>query len=93
MDLKGLGYLVSTISVLLLGAVAWPDPDEPRWKAIVLIAGMAVSIVGMFLRHLSHRKDRKDIERADHEARIAEAEARIAEADALKADGRTQANR
>ena len=78
--MKGPGYLISSVSVVLLGVVAWPRPDEPRWKVIVLVAGMALSIFGMFIRHLSHRKDRKDIERA-------EAEARIAEADAQKADG------
>ena len=33
MDLKGLGYLISTISVFFLGIVAWPSPDEPQWKA------------------------------------------------------------
>ena len=89
--MKGLGYLVSSVSVVLLGAVAWPGPDEPRWKAFALVAGMVVSIFGMFLRHLSHQKDRRDIERADHEARIAEAEARIAEADAIRADGHARA--
>lgn len=72
MDLKGLGYFISTISVLLLGVVAWPGPGEPRWKAIVLAAGMAASILGMGVRWLSHRKDRKDIERAEAEARHAD---------------------
>ena len=75
MDLKGLGYFISTISVLLLGVVAWPKPDEPQWKAIVLIAGMAASIAGMGVRWLSHRKDRKDIERAEADARHADGKA------------------
>ena len=74
-DLKGLGYLISTISVLLLGMVAWPKPDEPRWKAIVLIAGMTVSILGMAVRWLSHRKDRKDIERSEAKAEAADGKA------------------
>lgn len=64
MDFKFLGYAVSTVSVLLLGAVAWPGPDEPRWKVIALIAGMLASVVGMGVRYLSHRQDKKDIERA-----------------------------
>jgi hypothetical protein len=64
MDLKGLGYLVSTVSVGFLGAVAWPSPDEPRWKMWALIAGMATSVAGMAVRFLSHRQDRHDIQRA-----------------------------
>ena len=72
MDLKGLGYFISTVSVLLLGTVAWPKPEDPQWKAIVLAAGMAASIVGMGVRWLSHRKDRKDIERAEADAQHAD---------------------
>jgi len=64
MDLKGLGYLISTISVLFLGVVAWPAPDEPQWKAWAVAIGMATSILGMGVRFLSHRKDRRDIQRA-----------------------------
>ena len=64
MDLKGLGYLISTVSVFFLGSVAWPAPDEPRWQAWAVGVGMASSIGGMSVRWLSHRKDRKDIQRA-----------------------------
>jgi hypothetical protein len=64
MDLKGLGYLISTVSVFFLGIVAWPAPDEPKWKAWAVAVGMGSSILGMAVRWLSHRKDRKDIERA-----------------------------
>ena len=64
MDLKGLGYLISTVSVLFLGAVAWPQPDEPQWQAWAVAIGMATSILGMGVRFLSHRQDRKDIRRA-----------------------------
>ena len=67
MDLKGLGYLVSTVSVLLLGLVAWPQPDEPLWKAWAVAIGIATSILGMGVRFISHRKDRKDIQRAAHD--------------------------
>lgn len=66
MDLKGFGYLISTVSVLFLGIVAWPAPDEPRWKAWAVIIGMATSVLGMGVRFLSHRQDRKDIRRAAH---------------------------
>jgi len=71
-DLKGLGYLISSVSVILLGIAAWPGPDKPRWIAIALVLGMAVSIAGMFVRYLSHRKDRRDIERAEADARAAD---------------------
>ena len=64
MDLKGLGYLISTVSVVFLGIVAWPSPEEPGWKAWAVAIGMATSIMGMGVRFLSHRKDREDIRKA-----------------------------
>jgi hypothetical protein len=64
LDLKGLGYLISTISVVLLGVVAWPAPSEPAWHGAVVVAGMALSILGMCVRYISHRQDRQDIRRA-----------------------------
>ena len=66
--MKGLGYLISTLSVILLGAVAWPKPDEPAWKAGTLVAGIVASIVGMLLRYLSHRKEKAAIAYATREA-------------------------
>ena len=66
-DLKGLGYLISTISVLFLGAVAWPKPEDPKWHAWAVAIGMALSVIGMGVRFVSHRKDRKDIHRAAHD--------------------------
>ena len=67
MDLKGLGYLISTVSVIFLGIVAWPVAGEPQWKAWAVAIGMATSVLGMGVRFLSHRKDRKDIRRAAHD--------------------------
>lgn len=66
--MKSLGYLISVFSVLLLGTVAWPKPSEPRWKAAALVAGMAASVVGIFLRFLSHRKEQAAIQFATREA-------------------------
>lgn len=66
-DLKGIGYAISTISVLFLGVVAWPKPSDPKWHAWAVGAGMITSIVGMGMRYASHRKDRKDIQRAAHD--------------------------
>jgi hypothetical protein len=64
LDLKGLGYFISTVSVIFLGIVAWPGPGEPRWHGAAVIAGMALSILGMGVRYVSHRQDRQDIRRA-----------------------------
>jgi len=67
MDLKGLGYLISTASVVFLGIVAWPGPADPSWQAAAVSAGMLTSIIGMGLRFMSHRKDRRDIRRAAYD--------------------------
>ncbi len=69
MDLKGVGYLISSISVFFLGIVAWPSPSEPRWHAVAVLLGMVLSIVGMGVRFMSHQKDRKDIRRAAQTSR------------------------
>lgn len=66
--MKGLGYLISAISVGLLGIAAWPKPDEPQWKAMLVALGMITSVAGMFIRFLSHRKDRHDIKHAERKA-------------------------
>ena len=64
MDLKGVGYLISSVSVFFLGIVAWPSPSEPQWHAVAVLLGMVLSIVGMGVRFMSHQKDRRDIRRA-----------------------------
>lgn len=68
MDLKALGYFISTVSVMFLGIVAWPGPDEPEWHGWAVAIGMATSIMGMGVRYLSHRKDRHDIHRVERKA-------------------------
>ena len=74
-DWKGLGYLVSIISVFLLGAIAWPKPDDPRWHVWALVAGMATSVIGMGLRYYSHRQQQRELRRAEAEAAKANAKA------------------
>ena len=54
--MRGTGYLISIVSVILLGLVAWPKPEDPSWHAPALLAGMGASIVGMLLRWVSSRK-------------------------------------
>ena len=67
-DWKGLGYLTSIVSVLLLGAVAWPKSGEPRWHALALILGMATSITGMGFRYKAHLQEQREIKRAEAKA-------------------------
>lgn len=67
MDLKLLGYTISTVSVFFLGIVAWPSPGEPHWIAWAVAIGMATSIAGMGCRFVSHLHDKRDIERASHD--------------------------
>ena len=71
MDWKGLGYIVSIVSVLLLGAIAWPTDSEPRWHGPILIAGMATSILGMAFRYHAHRQQQQQLRRTEAEARQA----------------------
>lgn len=68
-DWKGLGYLVSILSVFLLGAIAWPKPGDPAWHLPVLIIGMAVSILGMALRYKSHLDQQRELKKAEAEAK------------------------
>lgn len=64
MDLKFVGYSISTVSVIFLGIVAWPRPGEPQWQAWAVGLGMAASILGMATRFVSHMHDKQDIKRA-----------------------------
>jgi len=59
---KGSGYLVSTVSVLLLGAVSWKSASEQPLLLLGLILGMLASIAGMGLRWISHRIEQKQKE-------------------------------
>ena len=67
-DWKGLGYLVSILSVFLLGAIAWPKAEDPKWHIAVLIAGMATSILGMAFRYKAHLDQQRDLKKAEAEA-------------------------
>jgi hypothetical protein len=59
LDSKSFGYLISIASVFLLGAIAWPQANDPPWHAPVLIAGMALSIAGMGLRFRSYQAEKR----------------------------------
>ena len=68
-DWKGLGYLVSIVSVLLLGAVAWPKVNEPAWHIWVLSGGMVTSIAGMGMRYKAHLDQQRELRRVESKAR------------------------
>ena len=44
--IKSGGYLVSTLSVVLLGLVSWKKASEEPLLMVFLIAGMATSVIG-----------------------------------------------
>lgn len=67
--LKGLGYAVSTLSVILLGIVGWKSASEEPLLFLCLLFGMAASIAGMSLRWVSHRLEQKEKEGAPGGAR------------------------
>lgn len=55
--IKATGYVISTVSVILLGIVSWKTAFEQPLLLAVLIAGVFASIAGMFLRWLSYRTE------------------------------------
>lgn len=64
--IKGSGYFLSTVSVLLLGIPAVKSAGEDTMMMGLLLSGMVLSVIGMGLRWRSHRvelrerdKDRK----------------------------------
>ena len=65
MDWKSLGYLVSIVSVLVLGSGAWPKPGDPSWHQPALVAGMATSILGMGFRYIAHRHEQAQLKRTE----------------------------
>ena len=71
LDWNALGYLVSSVSVLFLGTVAWPKPGSPWWHLPALIFGMATSIAGMACRYKAHRDQKRDLREAQAKARKA----------------------
>ena len=67
-DWKAVGYLVSILSVFLLGAIAWPKAEDPGWHAPVLIGGVITSVLGMGFRYKAHLDQRKELRQAKAEA-------------------------
>jgi len=74
--LKGVGYAVSTLSVILLGIVSWKNASEQPLLFACLLAGMASSMVGMLLRWISHRIEQKEKAAAAAPSAIAQSQRR-----------------
>ena len=70
-NLKGGGYLTSTLSVILLGVPALKSASESRLMLACLLLGMAASIMGMGLRWWSHRVEQKEKDRLERKAEAA----------------------
>lgn len=71
LDWKAIGYLVSIASVFFLGAVAWTKENPPGWYYPALVIGMATSIIGMGCRYVAHLREKREIRKAEREAKRA----------------------
>lgn len=64
LELKGVDYLISAVSVLGLGIIAWPRP-QGMWHAPASIVGMATWLGGMAVRFVAHHpQQRRPLTRA-----------------------------
>lgn len=68
-DWQGLGYIVSTVGVLLFGIIAWPTETDPDWHRPVVIAGVVTAILGMAMRYKAHVDQKREVRKAKAEAR------------------------
>jgi len=55
--IKTLGYLISSLSVALLGLVSWKMASKDPLMSGCLIAGMLASVIGMLLRWISYQRE------------------------------------
>ena len=67
--LKGLGYLTSSVSVLLLGVAAWEGASSHPLLLIALVTGMVASIAGMLLRWNAFQAGQEDKRQIKQEVR------------------------
>ena len=56
---KGFGYLISSVSVMLLAISSWDGVKDKPLLLACLIAGVITSIGGMLMRWVSFRRDEK----------------------------------
>jgi hypothetical protein len=67
-DWKGVGYLFSIAGALLLGAIAWPKPEDPKWHLPALLAGVTTTIIGFVIRYVAHLREKRQLRKAQAEA-------------------------
>jgi NADH:ubiquinone oxidoreductase subunit 6 (subunit J) len=58
--LKTIGYVISILSVILLGTAAWQTTKGNDFLQMCLIGGMIASVLGMLLRWISHLQDQRE---------------------------------
>ncbi|TIQ26722.1 MAG: hypothetical protein E5X48_33695 [Mesorhizobium sp.] len=63
--LKGIGYSISTVSVVLLAIVSWGSASKSPLLIACLLGGATTSIVGMFCRWLSYEIEKRGEERQE----------------------------
>ncbi|MEI9405562.1 hypothetical protein [Mesorhizobium argentiipisi] len=61
--LKGAGYLISTVSMILLATVSWDSALKS--PTACLLGGATTSIIGMFCRWLSYEIEKRQEERRE----------------------------
>lgn len=66
--IKTTGYIVSTVSVILLGVVSWKAASEQPVLMVCLIVGMLASAAGMLLRWISYQVQERE-EKHDNQER------------------------
>jgi hypothetical protein len=58
-ELKGLGYLISAVSVAMLAVVNSSSAHKSVLLSVCLLGGAATSVIGMFCRWLSYELEKR----------------------------------
>ncbi len=56
--LKTVGYLISSLSVLLLGLPSWASSEDKPILRLCLVLGMAASVAGMLCRWWTYQLEK-----------------------------------
>ncbi len=57
--LKTVGYVISSLSVVLLGLPAWSGAESKPLLRLCLVLGMAASVIGMVCRWWTYQLEKK----------------------------------
>ncbi|MBB6410662.1 hypothetical protein [Mesorhizobium sangaii] len=57
--LKGVGYLISTTSVIMLAMVSWSAASKSYLLAACLVGGAVLSILGMLCRWITYEIEKR----------------------------------